>query len=148
MTISPNFSIVTLGASDLERSAAFYRALGWEQRGDLSAGITWFRTSGTWIGLFGYADLAADVGVPADPPAAYRGITLALNFRDEPAVDAALAHAVAAGARLVKPAARADWGGYSGYFADPDGHLWEVAHNPYWLLDEQGLVARLHEEER
>ena len=110
MSVSPDFTIVTLGVADLERSAAFYRALGWEQRGDLSAGITWFRTTGTWIGLFGYADLAADVGVPADPPAAYRGITMALNFGDGQAVDAALAQAVEAGARLVKPASRAEWG--------------------------------------
>lgn len=140
MSISPNFAIVTLGVADLQRSVAFYRGLGWEQRGDLSAGITWFRTSGTWIGLFGYADLAADVGVPADPPAAYRGITLALNFGDEQAVDAALAHAVEAGARLVKPAERAEWGGYSGYFADPDGHLWEAAYAPGFPVADDGTI--------
>ncbi|MEO9223246.1 MAG: VOC family protein [Mycobacteriaceae bacterium] len=140
MSISPNFTIVTLGVADLQRSVAFYRALGWEQRGDPAAGITWFRTSGTWIGLFGYADLAADVGVPADPPTGYRGITLALNFGDEPAVDAALSHAVAAGARLVKPAERAEWGGYSGYFADPDGHLWETAYAPGFPVGEDGTI--------
>jgi catechol 2,3-dioxygenase-like lactoylglutathione lyase family enzyme len=140
MSVRPNFSIVTLGVADLKRSVAFYRALGWEQRGDPSAGITWFRTSGTWIGLFGYADLAADVGLPPDPPAAYRGITLALNFEDEHAVDTALAHAVEAGARLVKPAARAEWGGYSGYFADPDGHLWEAAFAPGFPIAEDGTV--------
>lgn len=140
MNISPNFTIVTLGVADLQRSVAFYRELGWEQRGDLSAGISWFRTSGTWIGLFGYADLAADVGVPADPPAAFRGITLALNFGDEQAVDAALAHAVEAGARLVKPAMRAEWGGYSGYFADPDGHLWETAFAPGFPVADDGTI--------
>lgn len=73
MGIAPNFTIVTLGVTDLERSVAFYRTLGWEQRGDESAGITWFRTSGSWIGLFGHADLAADVGVTADDPPAFRG---------------------------------------------------------------------------
>jgi hypothetical protein len=140
MSISPNFTIVTLGVSDLERSAAFYRALGWDQHGDLSAGITWFRTSGTWIGLFGYAELAADVGVPADPPAVYRGITLALSFGDEQTVDAALAQAVEAGGRLVKSAARAEWGGYSGYFADPDGHLWETAFAPGFPLAHDGTI--------
>jgi len=67
MRISPNFTIVTLGVADLQRSVAFYRGLGWEQRGEASAGITWFRTSGTWVGLFGYAEMAADVGVPAPP---------------------------------------------------------------------------------
>ncbi|HYO32024.1 MAG TPA: VOC family protein [Nocardioidaceae bacterium] len=140
MTIAPNFSIVTLGVADLERSVAFYSALGWEQRGDLSAGITWFRTSGTWIGLFGYADLAADIGMPADPPTAYRGITLALNFADEQGVDAALVHAVEAGAHVVKPAARAEWGGYSGYFADPDGHVWEAAYAPGFTVTDEGRL--------
>jgi len=140
MSIPANFTIVTLGVADLERSVEFYRRLGWEQRGDLSAGITWFRTSGTWIGLFGYADLAADVGVRADPPAGYRGITLALNFADEQGVDAALAHAVQAGARLVKPAERAEWGGYSGYFADPDGHLWEAAFAPGFPVTHDGTI--------
>ena len=140
MSVPPNFSIVTLGVADLERSAAFYRGLGWEQRGDPSAGITWFRTSGTWVGLFGHADLAADVGVPADPPPAYRGVTLALNVGDEAAVDDALAQAVEAGARLVKAAARAEWGGYSGYFADPDGHLWEVAFAPGFPVAADGTI--------
>jgi len=118
LSIPPNLTIVTLGVAGLERSLAFYRGFGWEQRGDLCAGITCFRTSGTWTGLFGYADVAADVGVPADAPTVYRGITLALNFWEEHAADAALAQAVEAGARLVKPAQRAEWGGYSGYFAD------------------------------
>ena len=140
MPISPNFTIVTLGVADLARSLAFYRGLGWEQRGDATAGITWFRTSGTWLGLFGFADLAEDVGLPAEPPAAFRGITLALNFGSEPEVDAALAHAVETGARLVKPATRAVWGGYSGYFADPDGHLWEVAFAPGFPVAADGTI--------
>lgn len=140
MSIAPNFTIVTLGVADLARSAEFYRALGWDQRGDESVGITWFRTSGTWLGLFGYGDLAADVGVAADPPAAYRGITLALNFNNEADVDRVLAEAVGAGARLVKPAERAEWGGYSGYFADPDGHLWEAAFAPGFPVGDDGTI--------
>ena len=132
MNVPPNFTIVTLGVTDLDRSIAFYRALGWEQRGDPSAGITWFRTSGTWLGLFGHDDLAADVGVAADPPVTYRGITLALNVNDEQTVDA--------GARLVKPARRTEWGGYSGYFADPDGHLWEVAFAPGFRVADDGTI--------
>lgn len=140
MGIAPNFSIVTLGVADLARSTAFYRALGWEQRGDVSAGIAWFRTAGTWIGLFGHDDLAADVGVPATPPTEYRGVTLALNFATEAEVDAALDEAVSAGARLVKPAERADWGGYSGYFADPDGHLWESAYAPPFPVSADGTI--------
>lgn len=140
MSIPANFTIVTLGVTDLPRSVAFYRALGWEQRGDPAADITWFRTSGSWLGLFGYADLAADVGVSPDPPADYRGVTLALNFNSEDEVDAALAHAVQSGATLVKPAQRADWGGYSGYFADPDGHLWETAFAPGFPVARDGTI--------
>ena len=108
MTIAPNFTIVTLGVADLERSAKFYRALGWEQRGDTSAGITWFRTSGTWLGLFGHDELAADVGLAPEPPASFRGVTMALNFNDTAEVDLALDEAVKAGARLVKPAESAE----------------------------------------
>ena len=140
MSISPNFTIVTLGVADLERSTEFYRDLGWEPRGDAFSGICWFRTSGTWIGLYGHADLAADVGVPADPPTVYRGITLALNFGSETEVDAALAEAIKVGARLIKPAERAPWGGYSGYFADPDGHLWEAAYAPSFPVAEDGTI--------
>ncbi|HMM82022.1 MAG TPA: VOC family protein [Terrimesophilobacter sp.] len=140
MSIAPNFTIVTLGVADLARSAEFYRALGWEQRGDESAGITWFRTSGTWLGLFGYEELAADVGVAADPAATYRGMTLALNVNNEADVDRVLAEAVGAGARLVKPAERAEWGGYSGYFADPDGHLWEAAFAPGFPVGDDGTI--------
>jgi catechol 2,3-dioxygenase-like lactoylglutathione lyase family enzyme len=144
MSIPANFSIVTLGVADLDRSAAFYRQLGWEQRGDQAAGITWFRTSGTWIGLFDSAELAADVGLPVNSPDGFpdgfRGMTLALNFASVGEVDAALAHAVRCGARVVKPAAAAEWGGYSGYFADPDGHLWEVAFAPGFPVAADGTI--------
>jgi catechol 2,3-dioxygenase-like lactoylglutathione lyase family enzyme len=139
--VPANFSIVTLGVSDLERSVRFYRDLGWEQRGDLSAGITWFRTAGTWVGLFGYDALAADIGLEAAPEQpSYRGITLALNLGSEDAVDLAFAHVHEVGGRIVKPPTRAEWGGYSGYFADPDGHLWEIAFAPGFTLDEHGRL--------
>jgi catechol 2,3-dioxygenase-like lactoylglutathione lyase family enzyme len=141
--VPPNFSIVTLGVSDLERSARFYRDLGWEQRGDLEQGITWFRTAGTWVGLFGYAELAEDADcepVPADDLPTYRGITLALNLPSEDAVDLAFARVREVGGRIVKTAEKTEWGGYSGYFADPDGHLWEIAHNPFFPIDDQGRI--------
>ena len=140
MAVPAQFTIVTLGVGDLDRSAAFYRALGWEQRGDLSQGITWFRTSGTWLGLFPLPDLAADIGVAAAALPEFRGVTLALNFNGEDAVDAALQEAVDAGGRLVKPGTRAEWGGYSGYFADPDGHLWEAAYAPGFPVSEHGTI--------
>jgi catechol 2,3-dioxygenase-like lactoylglutathione lyase family enzyme len=141
--VPANFSIVTLGVTDLDRSAAFYRALGWEQRGLGSPGITWFKTSGTWVGLFGYQDLADDTTLPPlphDELPAYRGITLALNLPDEDAVDRAFARVREVGATVVKPPTRAVWGGYSGYFADPDGHLWEIAYVPGFPVDEQGRI--------
>jgi catechol 2,3-dioxygenase-like lactoylglutathione lyase family enzyme len=133
--------IVTLGVRDLAASIAFYEALGWERRGNPDDGIVWFKTSGSWIGLFGYDALAEDAGLqaPAELPA-YRGVTLAVNLPSEGAVDAAFATAVAAGARVVKPAEKVFWGGYSGYFADPDGHLWELAHNPFFPLDDDGRI--------
>ncbi|WP_029089367.1 VOC family protein [Brevibacterium album] len=140
MPVPAHFSIVTLGVADLGESAAFYRRLGWTQRGDESLGITWFRTAGTWIGLFGHDALAEDVGVASTPAPEYRGVTLALNFAGEDEVDQALEEAVSAGARLVKPAVRAEWGGYSGYFADPDGHLWEVAFAPGMPAREDGTI--------
>lgn len=140
MAVPANFTIVTLGVDDLDRSIAFYRALGWEQRGDPSLGITWFRTAATWIGLFGRQALAEDVGVPAAPAPGFAAVTLALNFNDEAGVDAALEEAVTAGASLVKAAERAEWGGYSGYFADPDGHLWEAAYAPMFAVSEAGTI--------
>jgi catechol 2,3-dioxygenase-like lactoylglutathione lyase family enzyme len=137
----PNFVIVTLGVSDLDRSIAFYRALGWELHGDRAQGIVWFRTSGTWLGLFPHEELAGDAGLPGGgdlPP--FRGITLAVNLADEPSVDAAFKTWSAAGGTVVAPATRTEWGGYSGYVADLDGHLWELCFNPGFPLDEQGRI--------
>jgi uncharacterized protein len=139
--VPAHLHIVTLGVRDLARSIAFYEALGWERRGDPAQGIVWFRTSGSWVGLFGYGELAADAGLeaPEELPA-YRGVTLAVNFPSEPGVDEAFAAALEAGARLVKAAERMDWGGYSGYVADPDGHLWELACNPFFPIDAEGRM--------
>jgi catechol 2,3-dioxygenase-like lactoylglutathione lyase family enzyme len=143
LDVPANFSIVTLGVADLERSAHFYRDLGWEQRGDLADGIIWFKTSGSWVGLFGHDALAEDIGLEATPPDSlpvYRGLTLAVNLGSEAAVDLAFARVHQVGGRIVKPAERTPWGGYSGYFADPDGHLWEIAHAPGFPLDEHGRI--------
>ncbi len=141
--VPANFSIVTLGVSDLERAAKFYRELGWEQRGNPAQGITWFKTSGSWIGLFDHASLAEDAAlepVPADELPTFRGITLALNLPSEAAVDLAFARVQDIGGRIVKPAKRTEWGGYSGYFADPDGHVWEIAHAPGFSIDDAGRI--------
>jgi uncharacterized protein len=134
VALPPHLTIVTLGVEDLERSIGFYRALGWESRGEVPGEICWFRTSGTWLGLFGRDALAEDVGVPAGGEG-FRGVTLAINVGTDAEVEEGLAAAAAAGGSIVKPATRADWGGYSGYFADPDGHLWEVAHADFPLSE-------------
>ena len=141
--VAPNLVIVTLGVTDLSRSARFYADLGWEQRGDLANGIVWFRTSGSWLGLFGYEALADDAHLdapPADEQPRYRAVTLAVNLDSEAAVDLAFVRVREAGGKIAKPAARTEWGGYSGYFADPDGHLWEICHNPGFPLDEEGRI--------
>ena len=141
--VPANLTIVTLGVADLARSARFYADLGWEQRGNVADGIAWFRTSGSWVGLYPYDELAADArldAVPQDDLPAYRGITVALNLASEDAVDLAFARVHEVGGRIVKPAEHTPWGGYSGYFADPDGHLWEIAHAPMFQPDEHGRI--------
>jgi catechol 2,3-dioxygenase-like lactoylglutathione lyase family enzyme len=141
--VAPNLSIVTLGVTDLERSIRFYSDLGWEQRGDVANEIVWFKTSGSWVGLFGYEALAEDAGLeapPVDEQPAYRGVTLAINLPTEDAVDLAFVRVREVGGTIVKPPAHTAWGGYSGYFADPDGIVWEIARNPGFPIDEHGRV--------
>jgi predicted lactoylglutathione lyase len=141
--VPANFSIVTLGVTDLARSARFYADLGWEQRGDLADGIVWFKTSGSWVGLFGYDALAEDArlaAVPVEDLPAFRGVTLAISLAAEAEVDRAFERVQEIGGRVVKPAERLSWGGYSGYFADPDGHLWEIAFAPMFPPDEHGRI--------
>jgi uncharacterized protein len=139
--IPARMSIVTLGVSDLQRSIRFYEALGW-RRSTASTGevIAWFTTADSVLGLFPHDELAADAKVPAEEPPGFRGVTLAICLESDDAVDSAMQEALAAGARLVKQPERADWGGYSGYFADPDGHLWELAHNPHFTLTSEGRL--------
>lgn len=139
--VAPNFTIVTLGVRDLERSIRFYTDLGWERRGDQAQGIVWFRTSGPWLGLYGYDALAEDAML--EPPAAqpaFRGVTLALNMNSPAEVDEAFTRVREAGGTVVKPPTRAEWGGYSGYFTDPDGIAWEIAHAPGFTVDEDGRI--------
>lgn len=135
--MEPRLSLVTLGVVDMPRARAFYEALGFVASADSQPSATFLAAGGVVLGLFGRAALAADAEVSDSTPG-FAGITLGHNCRSEADVDRVLAEAVAAGARLVKPAQKVFWGGYSGYFADPDGHLWEVAHNPFWPLDAAG----------
>ena len=139
--LAPNLSIVTLGVADLDRSIAFYRGLGWEQRGDRAQGIVWFRTAGSWLGLFPTDELAADAALPLETLPSYRGITLAVNLPTEADVDEAFALVRELGADVVKEPERMEWGGYSGYFTDPDGHVWELCYNPGFPIDDQGRIT-------
>ena len=141
MSVVPaRLGLVTLGVGDLARSIAFYEALGWERASSSMDEICWFHTADANLGLFARAELAADAGVPDEPPQRFAEFTLAINVETEDEVGAALQAAVEAGATLVKPATRADWGGLSGYFADPDGFLWEVAWNLSFPIGFDGRV--------
>ncbi|MDX5362936.1 MAG: VOC family protein [Pseudazoarcus pumilus] len=129
--MKPHLSMVTLGVRDLPRAIRFYeQGLGLPRMKVDSDAVAFFPLAGAWLGLFGRDDLAKDARVAAEG-SGFGGIALAHNVASREEVDATLAQAVAAGATLLKPGQDVFWGGYSGYFADPDGHLWEVAWNPF-----------------
>ncbi len=131
--MNPRISMITLGVRDLAAAIEFYeQGLGFPRMASPPE-VAFFTLNGSWLGLYGYEALAEDAGVPADG-SGFRGFSLAHNVSSEAEVDAVMALAVGAGATLVKPPQKVFWGGYSGYFKDPDGHLWEVAHNPlFWV---------------
>ncbi|HLY56406.1 MAG TPA: VOC family protein [Stellaceae bacterium] len=133
-------SLVTLGVRDLDRSRAFYERLGWTRSLRAAEGVAFFQAGGMALSLYPRADLARDAGVPSEGTG-FAGVTLAFNARSRPEVDAVLREAEDAGGRIVKPAADAFWGGYSGYFSDPDGHLWEVAWNPGFAIAADGSIV-------
>jgi uncharacterized glyoxalase superfamily protein PhnB len=131
---------VTLGVANLQRARRFYeKGLGWtaSQAGDKD--VAFFQANGLVIALWGRANLANDANLKDDGEG-FSGIALAHNVRSREEVDAVLAKAGHAGARILKPGQETFWGGYAGYFADPDGHMWEVAWNPFWPLDGAGNV--------
>ena len=133
-------SVVTLGVADLGRSRRFYEeGLGW-RRANASDEVVFYQAGGMVLALYPRGALADDAHLPAEG-SGFGGITLAYNARDRREVDAVLAEAEAAGATILKPAQDVFWGGYSGYFADPDGHPWEVAWNPHWTLGDDGSVT-------
>jgi len=134
--VHPHLSFVTLAVDDMARARAFYVALGLEPaRADEN--ITFFQLNGVVLALYGREALAQDAGIPEG---ASLCTVVAHNCADRDAVDVLLQRAVDAGATLTQPASEVFWGGYRGYFRDPDGHLWEVAHNPFLALDEAGDV--------
>ena len=136
--VEQRLSLVTLGVRDLARARAFYEALGWTTGAGPEDDVVFFQAGGMILGLWGRDQLAEDSGV--EDAGGWGGVTLAHNVRSPDDVDAVLDEAKAAGATLARPGAQTFWGGYSGVFVDPDGHPWEVAHNPHWTLAADGSV--------
>lgn len=136
-------SLITLGVADLDRSRRFYEdGLGWKVTQMVEGQVVFYQLSnGLALGLFGREDLIKDGQFDDDTGARFAGLTIAYNTRDEAEVDAVMAEAEKAGAVIQKPAEKVFWGGYSGYFRDPDGHAWEVAYNPFWELDAKGNLT-------
>jgi uncharacterized protein len=135
--LEPRVTIITLGVADVANARAFYERLGFKASNASQDSICFMQLGGLVLSLYSRASLAEDAHVANTPPG-FSGVTLAHNCRSEADVDAVLAHAVSCGGTLKKPAQKVFWGGYSGYFSDPDGHLWEVAHNPFLPLDAEG----------
>lgn len=131
--MKPRMSMITLGVSDLKKSIAFYQAgLGFPKM-ESPPEVAFFTLNGTWLALYPRELLAEDAQVPAQG-SGFPGFTIAHNVRSDAEVDTVLQLAVTAGAKLVKPGQKVFWGGYSGYFSDPDGFLWEIAHNPFFWI--------------
>jgi uncharacterized protein len=131
-------SLVTLGVRDLARARRFYEALGWRTNAAPDDDVVFFKSGGMVISLWGRDDLQKDTAVPDS--GSWGGVTLAHNVRSPAAVDAVFAEAEAAGATIPRPGEATFWGGYSGVFVDPEGHPWEVAHNPHWTVADDGSI--------
>ncbi len=132
-------SLVTLGVADVGRARAFYEALGWKTRANPDDDVVFFQAGGTIVALWSRESLAEDTAV--DDTGGWGGITLAHNTRSPEEVDAVLNEAQRAGATIARAGAATFWGGYSGVFLDPDGHTWEVAHNPHWTFADDGSIV-------
>lgn len=138
--MTPRINLVTLGVMDLAVARAFYEKLGFKASPAGNDNVAFFDANGVVLGLYGHDALAEDAEVKSAPPPAFRGVSLAWNAESEAAADAIFEQAISAGAKPVKKPVKVFWGGYSGYFSDPDGHLWEVAHNPFFPLDSEGRI--------
>jgi uncharacterized protein len=136
--VEQRVSLVTLGVRDLARARAFYEALGWTTGAEPGDDVVFFQAGCMVVALWGRDELAEDSG--AEDAGGWGGITLAHNVGSPAEVDAVMREAEAAGATITRSAAATFWGGYSGAFADPEGHAWEVAHNPHWTLAEDGSI--------
>lgn len=136
----PRLNFVTLGVSDVARAKTFYKRLGLSESSMGNEHVGFFEINGIVLAVFGHKALAHDANVEPSPPPPFRGVSLAWNAESPDDVDAILRHAVTSGAKLVKAGEKVSWGGYSGYFSDPDGHLWEVAHNLHVKITKDGHI--------
>jgi predicted lactoylglutathione lyase len=136
--VEQRLSLVTLGVSDLRRARTFYEALGWTTRAEPDDDVVFFQAGGMIVALWARDQLAEDSAI--DDEGGWGGVTFAYNTRSPAEVDAVMSEAEAAGATIARPAGKTFWGGYSGVFHDPDGHPWEVAHNPRWTIEDDGSV--------
>ncbi len=132
-------TLITFGVKDVARARAFYERIGWKASSESNEHVVFFQAGTTVFGLYGQEMLSKDTGIAGTPHAG--GVTLACNVRSRDEVDATLAEVEAAGARITAPAAETPWGGYVGYFTDPDGHPWEVTHAPMLSLGDDGFLV-------
>jgi hypothetical protein len=140
MSLERRISLITLGVADVARSTEFYQRLGWSKSSASNEDVTFIQLKGTVLGLFLRQALADDARVE-NTPVGFSGVTLAYNVASDIGVDAVVKFALSCGATVVKAPEKVFWGGYSAYIADPDGHLWEIAHNPFFPFDEHGHVV-------
>jgi uncharacterized protein len=138
--MEPRISLVTLGVLDLDRAVRFYEGMGLKRNSKITEGVAFFQMGGVILALWLREELAKDAGVEDSKPG-FSGVALAYNTRSEAEVDEVLAAAERAGGRIVKPGQRVFWGGFTGYFADTEGNLWEVAYNPGFPIDEEGNIS-------
>jgi predicted lactoylglutathione lyase len=136
--VEQRVSLVSLGVADVERARRFYEGLGWTTRAAPGDDVVFFQTGGMVVALWGRAQLAEDSGV--EDSGGWGGVTFAYNTRSPEEVDSVIEEARAAGAQIPREPGETFWGGYSGMFVDPDGHAWEVAHNPRWTIRDDGSV--------
>jgi uncharacterized protein len=132
-------SLITLGVRDLQRARMFYESMGWRSGAGPDDDVVFFQAGGMVVALWGRVSLAEDSAV--EDSGGWGGVTLAYNTRSPEEVDVVIAEARAAGATIGREPGPTFWGGYSGLFIDPEGHPWEVAHNPAWTIDDQGAVS-------
>jgi len=137
--VEQRVSLITLGVADVALARAFYEALGWTTSAEAGSDVVFFQAGGMIVALWSRSQLATDTVV--EDTGGWGGVTLAHNVRSPEEVDVVLAEAEAAGATIARAGAETFWGGYSGVFVDPDRHAWEIAHNPFWTIADDGSVS-------